>query len=210
MSGTFEQDKQQEARDAQIASQTDAFQRWLSKAHPSIKFCTALLNEIKAYMLDAFLTAGPEDFEYVIQNIDTQGLRQHVPTDDETKQILIAKILERLQSTNNRHWEDAHNVQTERTKMSFWSLEQLTVRLDGIIRAQTLSAKPPVELKQIVESGRRYVGYPQLGKTVVPPGQVTAVPQDAAYLKSLDAWEIKKKIRLFGIEQINSRLAGKE
>jgi arsenate reductase-like glutaredoxin family protein len=206
----FSQDKALEARNAQTASQTEAFKNFLERKHPEIRFGIALMKEIQEYMLDSFLTAMDEDFEYALQNMDTRYMRQHVPTPEETKAALIDKIMELLQSTNNRHWSIDHNVKTERSKMQFWSLEQLTARLDEVVRAQTLASKSPVELRQIVESGRKYVGYPQLGKTIVPPGKVRAVPQDAAYLKLLDPWELKKLVRLYGISQVNDRLAGKD
>lgn len=206
----FSQDKALEARNAQTASQTEAFKNFLERKRPEIHLSIALMREVHEYMADSFLTATDEDFEYALQNIDTRYVRQHVPTPEETKAALIAKIMDLLEATNNKHWQVPHNVQTERTKMQFWSLEQLTARLDEVSRAQTINAMSPLERRQIVESGRRYVGYPQLGKTIVRPGTVRAVPLDATYLRGLDAWELKKFFRLYGTTQVNDRLADRD
>jgi hypothetical protein len=39
---------------------------------------------------------------------------------------------------------------------------------------------------------------------------VRAIPLDAEYLRGLDSWDLKRLVRLYGIEQVNNRLAGKE
>jgi hypothetical protein len=137
---------------------------------------------------------------------------QAVPTTEETKAALIDKIANLIASTNGGRdgKYDQHQLKTERGKMAHWSVQQLTDRLDEVVRRQTLAAKPIAELHKIVEAGRKYQGYPTLGKTKVPPGKVRAVAVDAAYLKSLDPWELKKLVRLYGIDQVNDRLAGKD
>jgi hypothetical protein len=80
MASRFERDKEQAAREAQTAAQTEAFQRFLEVKHPEIRFSIALVKEIREYMEEAFLTAGNEDFEYALEGIDTRYMSQHVPT----------------------------------------------------------------------------------------------------------------------------------
>ena len=209
----FEQDRQQESRDARIAAQTEAFKKWLADKHPEIYFCTAFFNELKEYMQGSFFTAGDEDFEYAVQNIDTKGVRQHVPTPEETKAALIDKICSLLTSADGTGRDgkfDSHSLNAERTKMNFWTVPQLTTRLEEVIRKQQLSKAPIGELQKIVQSGRRYEGYPQLGQSIVRPGTVHAVALDAEYLRDLDSWDLKRLCRLYGISQVNDRLAGKK
>jgi hypothetical protein len=205
----FEQDQQEEAHAARLQSQTEAFKTWLGKTHPEIRFGTALLLEIQEYMQSAFLTAGDEDFAYAIKNIETKYTRQHVPTPEETKAALIDKIMERLEGTNNHHWKVPHNVQTERTKMRFWDVAALTQRLDGIVRAQELSAKSPVEIREIAYGNKEAPSnWPRLPLRMVPRGQVTSIAIDADHLNNLaknDKYEFVRLCKLFGTEQIDRR-----
>jgi len=209
MKSKFDEVRETEERHARIASQADALQRWLQEKHPDIQYSEAVKIAFVEYMGDSFLTATPDDFEYALETMPTTISRQRVPTEAETKTELIQKIISALQSTNNQFWHDSFNVQSEKTKMSFWSVEELIARLDEVKRAQNLNAKPTSELKQILVAARQYRGFPTLGKTIVRPGTVRAVPLDAAYLQGLDSWELRKFCRLYGTEQINDRLAGK-
>jgi hypothetical protein len=78
-------------------------------------------------------------------------------------------------------------------------------------RKAALMQKPVGELVAMVKAARpSYVGFPQLAKSVVKQGTVVAVPLDSQYLQKLDAWELKKYLKIYGSEQINNRLAGKE
>jgi hypothetical protein len=210
MSSRFEQDKETEARESLIASQTEAFQRFVETKHPEIHFCTALLNEIKAYMLNQFLTGDDADWEYAINMVDTRGVRQYVPTPDEVKASLIDEISSLIASANDGRdgKYDAHTLKQERAKMQHWTLPQLTQRLEEVQRRQVLSTKTATELRQIVQSAHKYTGYPKLGTSVVRPGTVRAVVLDAAYLRGLDVWELKKYCRLYGEAQVNARLRG--
>ena len=213
MTSRFESDQQKEARAALLTEKTDAFKRWLAEKHPEVHFGIGFFNEVKDYMQDSFLTAGDEDFEYAIQHIDTRYVRQHVPTESETKEELIDKICGLIASNDGTGRDgkfSTFSLATERKKMAHWTIQQLTQRLEEVVRKQTLAAKPITELHQIVESGRKYQGYPTLGKSVVRPGTVRAVPLDSTYLRGLDAWELKKLCRLYGVEQVNNRLAGKD
>ena len=206
----YEQDKLAAENAAQYQSNLETYNRWLEK-HPDINPCIANQKAFEEY-LDWADEFTPADLDFALGNMlnRVQLATQRIPTPEETKAALIDKIIERLQTTNNKHWQVPHNVQIERAKMQFWSLEQLTARLEEIVRAQTLNALSPEERQKIVVEGRRYTGYPQLSKTVVRPGTVRAVPQDAAYLRSLDPFDLKRLCRLYGVEQVNARLAGRD
>ena len=210
MKSNFEQDRETDARNALVASQTEAFKHFLEAKHPDIRFGIALLKATQEYMQDVFLTASDDDFEYALQSIDLSYTKQRVQTPDEVKTALIDKICGLIASSNGgrdgKHGEFSLN--TERAKMVHWSVEALTDRLNEVVRKQQLNAQPIGELKRIVVEARRYTGYPQLAKTVVRPGTVRAVALDAAYLRGLDGWELKKYTRLYGMDQINARLRG--
>lgn len=213
MKSNFEINREAETRAAQVAVKIEQLKRWLEAAHPEIHTGMAMQNAFLEDMGDAFLTATDDDFEYSLRTMETGFAKQHVPTEEETKVALIEKICSLIASSDGTGRDGKFStfaLKAEFTKMNFWSVPQLTERLAEVVRKQELSRKTPVELKQIVESGRRYVGYPQLGKTIVRTGTVRAVPLDAAYLRGLDAWELKKFCRLYGSEQVNDRLAGKE
>jgi hypothetical protein len=161
-------------------------------------------------MQGSFFTAGDEDFEYAVQNIDTKGVRQHVPTAEETKAELIDKICSLITSKDNgRDGKfDEFNLTSERLRMKHWDIPALTARLDEVVRKQTLSKAPMGELQQLVQAARPYVGYPTLPKQIVPRGEIRAIPLDSAYIRGLDSWDIKRLVRLYG-PQVNDRLAGK-
>jgi len=213
MKNRFEIDQAEAASTQRREASLASFREFLKK-HPEIpcaedgapaESVQRLFEEYADF--DDSLTES--DFEFAYSNLKGNISLRRIPTEAETKADLINRIMELLQGTNNAHWTIDHNIKSERTKMSFWSVEQLTARLDEVVRAQTLNAKPIGELKAIAASERQYVGFPTLGKAIVRPGTVRAVPLDAEYLRGLDSWELKKFVRLYGIDQVNDRLAGR-
>jgi hypothetical protein len=214
MRSNFEEARAEESRQLRLAAQTEALKGWLEKNHPEISFGIALLKEFRENMLGAFFTADDADWQYALNMIDTRYLRQHVNTPDETKAELTDKICELLRNpnggTSGGKYSDLDLSAFRKNKAPFMSISELTAKLEQIVRSQTIAKQPMSETKQILVSARKYQGYPTLGKTVVPPGQVHAIQQDAAYLKSLDSWELKRLCRLYGVEQVNNRLAGKD
>jgi len=138
------------------------------------------------------LVATDDDFEYSLSTTRTNLSRRRIPTEREVKADLIEQIMAALQSTNNKHWTIPFNVKSERTKMAFWSVEQLTERLNGIIRAQELNAKPVSELYQIVASNREEPSlYPKL-----PLYTDDGKPLDEDYLNGLTRFDKATFIRL--------------
>lgn len=177
---------------------------------------TAFRREFFEKMRDKEIQAAKKhEYDSLIKELGREDLRG-TPLQDlreiVVKPRLIERILQLIASSNNgRDGKfDEFNLKSERLRMASWTIPALTARLEEVVRKQTLSAKPIGELQQIVQSGRRYVGFPQLGKTIVRPGTVRAIPLDAAYLRGFDAWELKKFCRLYGTIQVNDRLAGKD
>jgi hypothetical protein len=222
MSSRFEQGRLADARAAQVAAQTDALKTWLDKKHPEIPNTDSSVKAFLDDMGDAFLRATEEDFEYSLRTMETNITTQRVSTEAEIKQELIQRILELIASKNGgrdgkysalKVNGGSSELDMERTKISHWSIPQLTERLEEIVRKQTLAPKPVGELKRFVANAhadtRKYPGFPTLGKTIVRPGTVRAIALDANYIKGLDTYELRRIIRIYSAEQINARLAGR-
>jgi len=211
MLSRFEQDRQAEAREAQLAAQTERLQRWLAENHPEIKFGIALLNEIKEYMQESFFTAGNEDFAYALSQIDTRYIRQHIPTPKEAADALIEEICDLLRSpdgTGRGGKYSNFNIDVVRKQMQFWDLPQLTARRDEILRAQNLSKKPVGELKQMVREAHtdrsKYPNYPMLPTQIWDGSK--HVPLNAAAFRAMGSWEVRRYTRLYGQQQVNDRI----
>jgi len=205
MASSFELRKQADSHAAQYAVQSEKLKRWLEEKHPDIHFGEAVLKAFHEDMGNsAFLTATDEDFEYSLSTTRTNFSRRRIPSEKETKADLIEQIMSALQSTNNKHWTIPFNVKSERTRMSYWSVEELTKRLDGIVRAQELNAKPVSELYQIVATGKEEPSmYPKL-----PLYTDDGKPLDADYLNWLARFDKATFIRLvkrFSSEAIDRR-----
>jgi len=206
-------DLKQDRVAAQQKAQADANEtlltQWLVK-HPELRDCTAVRNVFRDYM-DFTDPLTEADFDFAYGNVGSQIGKQYVPTEAETKQALIEKICELIASKDGTGRDgkfSVHQLQTERTKMGFWNIQQLTARLDEVVRKQQMVKQPLSELHQVLQDSRQYQGYPKLPSQMVPAGKVRAVPVDAAYIRGLDVWELKRLNRLYGAEQVNARLRG--
>ncbi len=125
-------------------------------------------------------------------------------SDPETiKRELIDKISELHGDLTN-----ATDVVKHRRKlMSFWSLENLRRELARLETVTNLQDKSTTELRQIVRQGRPSIpGYPELPRKTMVNGEL--VKLDAACIKRLDREDLKKLIRIYGADSVNSRLRG--
>lgn len=208
---TFERDKQNVAIAAQKEANVAAYKAWVVK-HPEFYDCEAnrnmLFGTYGGYM-DFTDPLSEADLDFAYGNLKSHLALQRVPTPAEIKVDLINQIMERLQTTNNKHWQVPHNVQTERTKMNFWDVEQLTERLEAVVRAQTLNAKSPVELREIAYGNKEaQSNWPRLPLRMVPRGQVTSIAIDADHLNKLathDKYEFVRLCKLFGTDAVDRR-----
>jgi hypothetical protein len=53
----------------------------------------------------------------------------------------------------------------------------------------------------------KYTGYPDLPQEMVPAGKVRAVTVDAAYIRGLSPFELRRLCRVYSVQQVNNRLA---
>jgi hypothetical protein len=215
----FEKDKAAVAAMEQREANLALFREWMEKKHPEIKLGVAVENLFREYMDFEEDSLTVEDFEFALGNLGSKIYgREHVPTEGELKAALIGKIKE-LTSKDGVSLGTTFKLAVDGGKrvvhwsvqqLPHWNIPQLTELLDELVRKRVLMAQPASDLQQIAASGRSNYGYPAYPKTVVRPGTVRAIPRDAAYLKSLEPWELKKENRLYGVEAVNKRLRGEE
>jgi hypothetical protein len=211
---TFKEDQAVALAAAQREANLVTYKNWLTAEHPEVFDCIANLKMFQEYLdwEDEFKEA---DLNFALGNLKGRLANQKVPTPEQTKSDLIDTICSLIASTNGGRdgKYDEFNLKSEKIRMSHWTISQLTNRLEEIMRKQILAVKSASELKQIVAEARadtrKYPGFPTLGKTIVRPGTVRAVPLDAAYIKALDSFELKRFVRLYSAEQVNDRLAGR-
>jgi len=206
----FEQDKQA-AQDAVLTEQSYKAYRAFIERHAEIPdgMATEKLFREYADWSDGLTEA---DFEFALSNLHSCLPKRRVATPEEVKAVLIDKICELIASKNEgRDGKfDRFALASERKKLAFQSIEQLTQRLDEVVRKQIHAGKTVLELRnQLAEARRdtrRYPGYPDLPAEVVPDGKVRAIRCDAAFLKNLDPATLRRYVQRFGIQQINDAI----
>jgi hypothetical protein len=206
MTTTFKEDKKAAADAALIQQSTAVYRKWLATKHPKIRDCEAVVLAFQRYM-DFTDPLNEDDFEFALGNnpsIREYG-KQHVPTKNELVED-ICELLRAPDPSGRGGRYSSFNVESVRAKMQSWSLTQLQARKDEIIRAQALNEKPLSELKTMVHDAQPQFGFPKLPRSFVDG--MKAVPIDAAFLKRLPSWELKKYVRIYGEFAINVRLAG--
>jgi hypothetical protein len=186
------------------------FRSWLDK-HPEVDFAAA--HKLFLEYFDFTETElSDADFDFAYGNLQSQITKQRVPTEQETKDALIDKILDILKK-GGTGYDTFKLLDAARTKMSIgtdWTVEKLTARLDEITRAQRMVKQPIAEVEKVLVDARQYGSYPRLPKQIVRQGTVRAVDLDAAYIRKLDVYDLKKLNRIYGTEAVNNRLAGKD
>ncbi len=187
-------------QEAQREKTFAVYKAWIVK-HPEIPDCTAVQKLFEGYC-DFSDSLTEDDFEFALSNLRSIISIRRVPTESETKTDLIDQIMSALQSTNNLHWADAHNVSTERKKMSFWAVGQLGARLDQIVEAQRLAKFSAGELREQLAQHR---AAQQPGRVVLPAEYTIERLKDRSFPVS----ELKKLIRQYGADVVNDRLFGR-
>jgi hypothetical protein len=180
--------------------------------HPTLILCDAnnrMIIELVERWAGTEVHPSPALFDSMLDENGPDALsmlaRQPV---ERTKEQLIQEILTLLVSKNGgRDGKfDAFNLRSEEKRMASWSLDALRARLNEIRVKQRMAVQPVSDLKQIVRDARPdYNQWPQLPKTIWDGSKHVAL--DAAYIKRLDAWEIRRYQRIYG-PQVNARLRG--
>jgi hypothetical protein len=130
---------------------------------------------------------------------------------ERTKEQITQEILTLLASKNGGRdgKYDAYNLRSEETRMKSWSLDALRNRLNEIKTKQRMAVAPVSVLKTYVAESRRdtspYPGFPQMPKEVWQDGKT--VPLNAATIKAMSSYEIRRLARIYSDSQLNARLA---
>jgi hypothetical protein len=207
----FQLDKAADARAAQLEANKTVYRNWLAQ-HPEVADCIANDNMLQEYFAQEDVLTT-EKLDYALDKLQKKKSLaiQVPPSKAEIRADLIEQIMQALQRTNNKHWQIPKNVATERTRMKYWTAEQLSARLEEIIRRQTLSALPLWELRKIAHGNPEPPSqWPRLPLRFVPRGQVISVALDADYLNGLPAtkegmYEFDRLTRIYGDDQIDRR-----
>lgn len=220
MTTQFEQDQQAAVDAAQREQNLARFHDWITRKHPEIKSGTSITKLFEEYADFGDHPLIERDFEFMLGNLESRIYsRQHVPTPEEIKAQLIDKICEMIASKNGGQDGkfDKFYLQTERKKMAFWSIQQLTTRLDEIVRKQSLNLKPLAELKSDLAETRKaernqnpYFPYERLPFQGIPSGKIKAVAYSGDYIKRLPASTLQKWAAKFSFGQLNDRINGRD
>jgi len=152
---------------------------------------------------DLFETALAEN-PSEMQNFAQQSIER-------TREQIVAEILTLLTSKNEgRDGKfDSFNLRSEEKRMASWTLDALRVRLAEIKTKQRMSTAPVSELKTFIQDAhadkRKYVGYPDLPKSIWQDGKTVTV--NATFFKSLDLFSLRRYTRIYSVEQCNERIA---
>lgn len=107
---------------------------------------------------------------------------------------------------------DSNTLRQLRLKLSTYSLGQLRDKrraIDFKSAVQTKEQAKAYVKEAHADNSWNGLGYPKLQSTIVPPGQVRAIPT-GEFLRSIaktDLWLFKRYVRLYSVEQINYWLA---
>jgi hypothetical protein len=207
---TLKQDLQaQEAREAQAQFDADN-QRGLENVYREFKElirCEANERLIADYCepMSINLTA----FQLAMDNPAFRNSLAWASVDDQRK-VLMDEIVKLLSAAGGGGF-DVHALQAEKKNRLQWqSLNELIARRDSILREREIRKLSPDQRKQILVDARPNLHYPRLPRTIVPRGQVQAVPLDSAYIRRLDPESIRRLNRIYSVEAVNDRLLGRD
>jgi hypothetical protein len=202
MQTQYEKDKAAVAAKEQRDRNLVLLRNFLELKHPEIKPGIAIDNLFADYMDLESIDRTDSEFEFALSNLQSRiNSKQHVPTVAELKAQLIDKILELLNL-------DAYQSKNERQRMQFWTLEQLSQRLENAVSKKQLANRPLHELHEIARGTqeiRPYPGYATLASSIVPRGQIVAI-KTRDYLDQLgrtDLHAFKKMVEVYGSKQID-------
>lgn len=204
-------DQQRMIEAAALENAKKALLAYVYQKHPTLVVCEAnnrMIVELTADWSGPEIMPTPDAFNAMLAENGEEALSCLVRRPiEKIKQQLIDDILALLASKNGgRDGKfDQFNLRSEKTRMSSWSLDALRNRLQEIRVKQQMSTQPIAALKSFVADSRpNTTTYPALPKTVW--NGTAHIPLNAATIKAMDAWEIKRYSRLYGQQQLNDRL----
>jgi hypothetical protein len=145
-------------------------------------------------LFEAAIEANPAEFNCL-----------HKKSEKDIRADLVEEIIELLRTRGKAHSE--FSLKSERTRLTTFTIPMLYQRLEDLRRAAGLASQSIQTLKQIVADGRPDQSqWPQLPRQMWDSAAGRHVDVNREYLKGLDAFSLKRMLRLYG-PQVNQRLA---
>jgi hypothetical protein len=138
------------------------------------------------------IAQNPTDFNSLAKQIESVTCEQ-----------LIDQIIDLLATKGKAH--DDFTLKSERTRLKSFTIPALRARLADLQRGAHMAGQSVQQLKQLVADARPVPGYPALPRQLFENGQTVSV--NAAYLKALDTYSLKRLCRIYSTEAVNQRLA---
>jgi hypothetical protein len=203
MTSNFERNKQAEAHAAQSAVNTDSLRRWLAEKHPEIPIKDSTIKAFQDDMGDMFFTipVSDADFQFSLDNMETNITPQRVPSTAEVKEDLVNQICDLLRSPNSdgrggRYSDVA--LSNECKRLQTFTTDQLVQRRDSIIEAQRLQKLSAAQIRQELAASRH-----------TPQVKVLPAEYTKKRIHAMPPYEIKKLIRDYTASVVNDRIFGR-
>jgi hypothetical protein len=120
-----------------------------------------------------------------------------------TRRQLTDSIIEILRAKGKGH--DEFTLKSERTRLKTFTIEALRSRLADLQSKAHMATQSMETLKQIVVDARPNTGFAALPRQLFENGQTVTV--NAAYIRALDTFSLKRMCRVYSTEAVNQRLA---
>jgi len=121
-----------------------------------------------------------------------------------THRQLMEQIIDLLRAKGKGH--DEFSLRNEQRKLTMMSVSDLRARLATLQANAKMAAAPLSEHYKALEDSRINYGSPQMPKEVYQDGKLISL--DAATIRNMHPFEIKRLIRIYGSDQVNARLRG--
>jgi hypothetical protein len=165
----------------------------------------AILEVIKRWTgYDANVLPSKAIFDQAISENPDELKHFARTTLDEAKEQVIEEYLQIL---SHKSRQDRYSLESERRRLVHLSLPEVRQKLAEIKLRQQMSTQSVGALKQVLADSKPTYGYPQFPQEVYQDGKLIVL--DANTIGRMHSSEITRLIRIYGLQQVNARLAGK-
>lgn len=199
------QQKQLEAHEAaQREENLKVCEQWFAKRR-DVKKCMATIKAIDEFCGLSEVSISIEDLDFALSNgmkVVRQTPEQRTANLEERKEDLIDKICALLDPASGGAYRlDAAQLKQERAKLQHYTIPQLENRLQEVQSKNANAAKPLHELREQVRE--HYA--PRYQRPALPAEYTAEKLRD----RSFPVFELKKLIRMYGVDVVNDRIFGR-
>ena len=169
-----------DANDKRIS---DIIDRWLN-GNPDVLHSLAIFEEA--------IAQNPTDFNSLAKQLEAVTCEQ-----------LTDQIIDMLAAHGKAH--DDFSLQSERTRLQTFTIPMLRARLADLKTKAHMAGQSVQQLKQVVADARPTPGYPALPRQLFENGATVTV--NAAYLRALDPYSLRRMCRIYSLDAVNQRIA---